>query len=275
MDNKMISGWDLDEPVLPYELLLKKYTEGTRQILGNHLLGIYLHGSAVMGCFNPEKSDLDLLTVVREPMKDPEKREYMDLILALDAEAPAKGIEMSVVTDQILKPFVYPTPFELHYSRAHTAWYLRDPEDYIQKMKGTDRDLAAHFTVLRARGKCLFGQPIDEVFGEVPEQDYLDSVWNDICDAEEDIAEDTMYLTLNLARVLAYQREKTVLSKKEGGLWGLAQLPEEYHPLISQALREYKTGDSVLYDTELAKKYAEYMLGEISARRAQGDPEGC
>ena len=33
MDNKMISGWDLDEPVLPYELLLKKYTEGTRQII--------------------------------------------------------------------------------------------------------------------------------------------------------------------------------------------------------------------------------------------------
>jgi len=30
-------------------------------ILGNNLTGIYLHGSAVMGCFQPGKSDIDLL----------------------------------------------------------------------------------------------------------------------------------------------------------------------------------------------------------------------
>ena len=36
-------------------------------------------------------------------------------------------------------------------------------------MIGADKDLAAHFTVIRARGRCLCGLPIDEVFGEVPE----------------------------------------------------------------------------------------------------------
>ncbi|WP_245585925.1 nucleotidyltransferase domain-containing protein [Paenibacillus pinihumi] len=32
--------------------------------LGSNLAGIYVHGSVAMGCFNPEKSDLDLLVVV-------------------------------------------------------------------------------------------------------------------------------------------------------------------------------------------------------------------
>jgi len=37
-----------------------------------------------------------------------------------------------------------------------------------------------------------------------------------------------MYITLNLARVLAYQKDHLILSKKEGGEWGLANLVEKY-----------------------------------------------
>lgn len=257
------------ETNVPYAFLLDRFVEASRKILQDNLLGIYLHGSAVMGCFNPLKSDLDLIIVIRETMTDEIKRTYMDQILALDSEAPAKGIEMSVVTRDVCDPFVYPTPFDLHYSRMHSEWYRQDPEDYIQKMKGTDQDLAAHFTVIRGRGQCLYGLPVGEIFGEVPEQDYLDSIWNDICDAEEDITEDTMYLTLNLARVLAYLKEKQVFSKKEGGMWALQHLPREYHPAVTLAMQEYETGGPVQYDPELVVKYAKYMLGQISALREQ------
>ncbi len=34
-----------------------------------NLIGIYLHGSLPMGCFNAEQSDIDLLVVIAEPMK--------------------------------------------------------------------------------------------------------------------------------------------------------------------------------------------------------------
>ena len=134
------------ETNVPYAFLLDRFVEASRKTLQDNLLGIYLHGSAVMGCFNPLKSDLDLIIVIRETMTDEIKRTYMDLILALDSEVPAKGIEMSVVTRDVCDPFIYPTPFDLHYSRMHSEWYRQDPEDYIQKMKGTDQDLAAHFT---------------------------------------------------------------------------------------------------------------------------------
>ena len=73
-----------------------------------------------------------------------------------------------------------------------------------------------------------------------------------------------MYLTLNLARVLAYKEEKLVLSKKEGGDWALRHLPSEYHPLIMDAMREYSESAEIVYNDILAKRYAEYVIGQIT-----------
>ena len=249
--------------------MISRFTEMSREILNGRLAGVYLHGSAVMGCYQPKKSDLDFLIVVNTALPDKEKRRFMDKLLELDQDCPGKGIEMSIVTKDVCNPFVYPTPFILHYSRMHTDWYRRDPEDYIRKMNGTDKDLAAHFTVIRNRGRCLYGLPIPEVFGEVPEQDYLDSVRNDVAGAEAEITENPMYLILNLARILAYLKEKKVMSKEEGGMWGLKSLPEQYHPLIRFALQEYESGDEARYDREAAKDYAAWMLKQIASERNQ------
>ena len=249
-------------------LLISRFAEMSKEILRGRLAGIYLHGSAAMGCYQPRKSDLDLLIVVNTALPDAEKRRFMDRLLKLDHACPAGGIEMSIVTKDVCRPFVYPTPFLLHYSRMHTEWYRRDPENYIRKMNGTDRDLAAHFTVIRNRGRCLYGLPVQEVFGEVPERDYVDSIWN------EEITETPMYLILNLARVLAYLKERKVLSKEEGGIWGLKALPEQYHPLLRSALHEYESGDDVQYDLNAAKDYAAWMLKQITRGRNPENSSG-
>ena len=248
---------------LTLEELLNEFVRSAQEILGGDLTGIYLHGSAVMGCFRPEKSDIDLLVAVRDTVPDPVKRAFMDMTVRLNEKGPEKGIEMSIVKREVLKPFVYPTPFELHFSVMHLSWYRTDPEGYIEKMKGTDPDLAAHCMIITKRGKCLCGLPVSEVFGEVPEDAYLDSIRSDIEGAREEITEDTMYLTLNLARVLAFIREGTVLSKKEGGEWAFQNLPAEFRPLLETALREYTEAADVSYDPVLCRKYADYMLEKI------------
>ena len=130
-------------------------------------------------------------------------------------------------------------------------------------MNGTDKDLAAHFTIIYHRGRRLYGPPINDVFGEVPSSDYMDSLWYDIEGAAEEITEYPMYLTLNLARVLAYKEDGLVLSKKEGGEWAIKALPSEYHPLILNAMREYSESAEVIYDRALAKQYAEYVSRRI------------
>ena len=243
--------------------LTDDFVLSAKKILGDNLTGVYLHGSAVMGCFNPAKSDLDLIVVINEKISDDTKRRFMDMVVDLNAKAPQKGIEMSIVLKSVCKPFVYPTPFELHFSNMHLNWYKKDPGGYIQKMNGTDKDLASHFTIIQKRGKCLCGEAIENVFAEVPKDDYFDSICNDIAEAKEDILENPTYIILNLARVLAFKNEGLVLSKKEGGEWGIKNLPEEFHQLIKDVLEDYDENKKIVYNMECANQYADYMLNKI------------
>lgn len=264
-----------------YQDLIDNFIEQSRHILGDNLTGIYLHGSAVMGCFNPKKSDIDLILVVRDEVKDTVKRQFMDMVVELNKQAPEKGLELSIVREAVCKSFVYPTPFELHFSVAHLNWYQTNPEDYVAKMKGTDKDLAAHFTIIYHRGQVLYGKDIREVFAEVSREAYMDSIWCDIEGAAEDILESPMYIILNLCRVLGYKEEGLILSKKEGGEWMLGKLAEkasgagagdveksvvdsEFPKLIADALEEYATGQKMKLQETVAKRFGEYMLERIN-----------
>ena len=243
--------------------LLNSFVEQSKNILRDNLVGVYLHGSLTMGCFNPKRSDIDLIIVVDKPLSDSIKKAYLKMVVEHNACGPVKGIEMSIVRRKVCKPFVYPTPFELHFSIGHLDWYEENPDEYIREMKGTDKDLAAHFTIINKRGKCLYGLPIKDVFAEVPTSDYMDSIWYDVENAEKEIIEYPMYLTLNLARVLAYKEEGLVLSKKEGAQWAIKNLPHEYHPLILDALHDYTENKNVKYNKVLAKNYAKYVIKRI------------
>lgn len=240
-----------------------EFTSSCREILGGSLTGVYLHGSAVMGCFNEQTSDIDMLVIVNGPLTDDKKRKFMEMTVDLNRQATKKGIEMSIVQRRYCRPFVYPTPFELHFSSGTLSWYQTAPDDYIKKMNGTDRDLAAHFTIIKKYGKCLFGEPIDKVFGEVPEDDYFDSIFSDIDNAEEDIISDTCYITLNLCRVLAYKRDRLILSKEGGGKWGLESLPAEFHTVISQALDCYTRNIPMDISGNISVDFAKCMITMI------------
>lgn len=246
-----------------YSDLINEFVRENQNILGENLVGVYLHGSAVMGCFNSQKSDLDFIIVIKDKLSDATKRAYMDMVVRLNQQAPKKGIELSIVRESVCRPFVYPTPFELHFSVMHLGWYQTSPDDYIKKMNGTDKDLAAHFTIIYHMGRALCGKAIRDVFSKVGRDDYFDSIWGDIENACEEIVENPTYITLNLCRVLAFCRDGQILSKLEGGRWGLENVPEKYTHLIADALSEYETNHSAAQDETLAKEYAAHMLGQI------------
>ena len=52
-------------------------------ILKKNLIGIYLHGSLAMHCFNPLSSDIDFLVVVKEKPSFNEMRELIEVLLRL------------------------------------------------------------------------------------------------------------------------------------------------------------------------------------------------
>jgi len=215
------------------EYLQKRLVTETEWILGENLTGIYVHGSVAFGCFCWEISDFDYLIVVRNALTAKEKRVLMDFTLELDRFAPSKGLEMSVVLLADCRNVVHPAPFQLHYSHMHRAWYERSSEEYIAKMNGTDPDLAAYFAVIRQTGNALCGLPVSELFGEVPPEFVLDSFRRNVEDDNDASS------ILNHCRYEAYRQHGVLLSKVEGGEWGLAHLPLEQHKAIRSALGRY------------------------------------
>ena len=235
-----------------------------QETLGENLSGVYLHGSLAMGCFNPARSDLDLLVLSDSPMALEIKKTIAETLLRLSRQPTP--VEISFLSKADLTPWRFPTPFEYHYSEswrerqtlalADSSWQQWNDE------RKTDADLAAHVMVARARGIYLLGWPIAEVLPAVPPADYLASIRGDVEDfLSGRIApiSNPVYFVLNACRVLAYVMERHIYSKDEGGAWALAHLPEQYHGLIAQALEQYRTSDGPAFEAEALNRFGVYI----------------
>lgn len=248
---------------MDYNLILNSISKKYQEILKENLVGIYVHGSIAMCCFNWNKSDIDFLVVVNKKISYETKKMLMDYTIELSKQAPPKGLEMSVILKEDCMNFKYPTAFELHFSNMHIGWYQRDSDDYCNSMKGKDKDLAAHFTIVKHAGVVLCGEPISEVFGDVPQEDYLDSIRCDIKDCKNEIFTNPTYIVLNLCRVVAYIKDDLILSKEQGGKWGIENLDSIFTEVIMRALHSYHTNETMYIKREEANKFCEYMLSKI------------
>lgn len=249
-----------------YQGILDGIVSKSKEIIEEKLVGIYLHGSMAMGCFDSDKSDIDVIMVIEDDISDTQKIMLMRQIVYLNQQAPPKGLEISIVKREYCNPFIYPTPFELHFSPMHLPWFKENPQDYVEKMKGEDIDLAAHFTIIRNYGVVLWGEKIENIFAPVPKQNYLESICADIENATEDILEQPIYITLNLCRVLAFLREDLYLSKEQGGNWGIKHLPLEYHSIIAEALECYTSNKEMLIEKMNAVSFAEKVIKLIKSK---------
>ena len=94
--------------------------EGVRGVLGEDLVGAYLHGSAVLGGFRPD-SDIDVIVVSARKTTLEEKRRLIALLLSISGRsaAPRSGrpIELDIVVESGVRPWRYPPgPFDFHYN---------------------------------------------------------------------------------------------------------------------------------------------------------------
>ncbi|MCP3773575.1 DUF4111 domain-containing protein [Paenibacillus sp. MZ04-78.2] len=248
---------------MPVPSVLNNIASLFKEELNDNLAGMYLHGSLAMGCFNPDKSDIDLLIVAKRSLAAKTARRIAKKLLAIDGELPNKGgIELSVVLESSLDKFVYPTPFEFHYSPLHRDKYRMD-ENYICGGR-EDPDLVAHFVVAFHRGIALYGKPLREVMRPIDKRFYIESILHDVEDAPQGILKAPEYYVLNLCRTLYYLKEGVVASKREGGEWGLKALPSAYVETVRLCLERYGgKADLLEPDKGLLSDFASYMLGEI------------
>jgi streptomycin 3"-adenylyltransferase len=246
--------------VIPGEIAaqLDRLVAGLREVCGERLVAIYLHGSLALGGFQPGRSDLDVLVVVREPQSDGARRALRELLLRVSAD-PAP-VEISVVSQSELQTWRHPCPYDFHYSED---WRERAPAG-----RGVDPDLALHVALTRARGRALFGPPPREVLADARREHVLDSILRDVAESLPQIHAKPAYAVLNACRTLAWLRDGAFRSKEEGGLWALTALPPELTPAVQSALAAYR-GHPEPAVSESLDRFADFARRELALRGAR------
>jgi predicted nucleotidyltransferase len=237
----------------------------------DNLVGVYLHGSLAMGCFNTDTSDVDMLVICSTKMTNDTKKIIIKRLLTL-TQGNRNQLEMSIVLERYVKDdFVYPTPFELHYFHPK---YITD-ENYICGGEGFyDPDLAGHMVITYHRGVTLSGEKIKNIFKPIDRQFYIKSIFNDIEDALNSIIDNPVYFTLNLCRVMYFLKEGKVSSKKEGGEWGIRNLPVEYRMIVEQCLSVYNgLAKDIYISNYVIVHFATWMVSECKQLRKGGDEQ--
>ncbi len=235
-----------------------------KEILKGNYIGVYFHGSLRLGSFNPYKSDLDFIIVVKDKLNSDTKRKICDWMMSNKEMFPKKGFEFSVVLEKYCRCFIYPTPYELHMSRVWEEKYLSDAYSVINDNYKTDCDLASHFNVINVANKAMdFGAPSELVFSKVPKKFVIASNWSDIRNAQEDILTSPTYTILNLCRFYAYIKEGVTLSKYDGGKWALSHLTDDFHNVIQLAMRDYISSFEIEYDKDILCDFAEKFMSLI------------
>ncbi len=237
--------------------LMSRINEWLMEILKENYVGVYFHGSLRLGSFNPNKSDLDFIVVVKNKIDCKTKELIWDKMLENLHLFPKKGFEFSVVLEENCKNIKHPVPYELHGSRDWIEQYRLDKSMIINDDYKVDPDLASHFNVINVENTDLdFGVPSKEVFSKVPIEYVIDSNYGDTLECVSKILDNPTYCVLNLCRFYAFIRDGLTLSKFDGGQWAIENMNSSYNEVIKDALNDYMSNSELRYDEEKLKLFA-------------------
>jgi Domain of unknown function (DUF4111)/Nucleotidyltransferase domain len=197
------------EPVLGYARAVDR---AVHRRLGDRHAGTYLHGSAVLGGFSPDRSDVDLLVLARAPV---ERRALLDLAAALAVDqvpCPGVGIELDVLAATVAKHPQRPCPFLLSMTAGASGERAVLGADH-----GPGGDPLMHIAVVRGAGIAISGDPPGDVFAEIPRSWLLREFGAELDWAVEHASPG--YQALNAARAWRYAEDGVICSKLDGAAW--------------------------------------------------------
>lgn len=257
---------------LPVEILnqIHDVVDIWKKHLGDDLIGVYLHGSIVLNAFQPDTGDIDLLVVVKDSMDIATKLAIARDIIDIDRK-PCP-LEMSAVKQADAINWKTPGNCVFHYSDYWTAGYLErfqnpDTEVYVVDHEFPDADVTSYIRLLKQCGIVLYGPEIQEVFADVSDEDFWSAISADVEDYDfHDY--DARYFASNvliLGRILSFKKEKRILSKYEGGLWMIKNVPEDLKYLPELAMKMWFEGEEHVLPEDDLSRLRDYLVGEIKA----------
>ncbi|WP_345943322.1 aminoglycoside adenylyltransferase domain-containing protein [Streptomyces sp. SID8352] len=205
------------------------------EVLGPEVVGMYLHGSSVLGGLRPA-SDVDVLVVSRRRLDGTGRRALLGGLLGISGDANgARPVELAVVVRSEVRPWRYPPVCDFLYGEWLRADYRAGRVPGREPMP----DLALLITMALAGDRPLSGPPPGEVLAPVPWADVVRASLAGLPSLLDDLDDDTRNVLLTLARIRATLATGRIMSKDAAADWALPRLPPEHRPPLAHARRLY------------------------------------
>ncbi|HEX5436680.1 MAG TPA: aminoglycoside adenylyltransferase domain-containing protein [Gemmatimonadaceae bacterium] len=218
---------------MPHRLAatLRALTAALDQILGSSLVGAYLYGSLTQGAFDPARSDVDCIVVVRRDLTDAHFR-ALDAWLAQAAESDdwIRRLQMQfLVRGRLL--------------RTDTRGALYQFGTLTRC--GSDGNPIIWRNVLET-GVTLIGLAPETFLPPITERAMFDALVREVAYLRAEITDPASrwrgqrfyraYAVLTLCRILYTHRTGDVVSKRRAATWALRALPSRWHSLVRAAV---------------------------------------
>ena len=237
--------------------------------LGSTLVGVYLHGSAVLGGFDLRRSDVDILGVCAAPMPSEVKDRAARALGQEALPCPAQGLELSIVTRDAARHVTRRPRFELHLTTAPGDSKVIDGRGHPG-----DPDLVLHFAVCRVAGRLIGpGRPVGEVFAPVPPAILLEQLAAELEWAPRQATAE--YAVLNACRAWRYAADGAIVSKVDGGRWALSRVHGAERDLVAAALARQTSASDAGLDAGAVEEFVRGVLARFPTDCggiAPGDP---
>lgn len=243
-----------------------------REILGDGVIGAYLHGSAAFGGLQPT-SDIDLLVVARRPTTLPEKRALIERLLPAsgrgDPTGQSRPVELTIVVHGDVRPWHYPPRLDFQYGDWWRAEFERGD---ITPWESPNPDLTLQLEMALEANHALFGPPPADVLDPIPPADVQRAMLDSIPALLSDLDGDERNVVLTFARIWMTLATGTIRSKDAAADWALPRLPPEHRPVLALARAIYLGEAAEEWDELLprVRPHVDHVIAEIG-RQEQED----
>jgi predicted nucleotidyltransferase len=239
------------------------------RLFGTDVVGVYAHGSAVLGGLRPS-SDLDVFVVLRRRTTERERRALVQGLLEVSGTGvragSARPVELTVVAQGDVRPWRYPPRGEFLYGE----WLRKEFERGVVPEPAPIPDLAPLITMVLLGNAAWSGPPPAEVLAPVPHADLRRAIVAGVPELLADLESDTRNVLLTLARIRTTLETGTITSKDAAAAWVLDRLPARHRPVLAHARSVYLGDERESWDGLMpqVRELAGHLVAQLAAHEA-------
>lgn len=195
-----------------------------RQLIANNLLGIYLFGSMVLGDFDENFSDIDLMIVLKKDISTSEFERIKNLQKYISEKYPKfgkDGVELIFISTYTINNY-------LNEKTYLTAVAPGNPlETIICKP-----EFLIYFYIVKNYGKTILGTPKEKIFPEISKIDFVNMsnevaiknipYWKESC---KQTLHEQFYAVITICRALYVKSTGIYPSKLQAKNWAKDNYP--------------------------------------------------